>query len=77
MSTTTANFDLTASSVTETKPRTGLMQWLIKSRERRGEAQARATLARMSDAQLADIGFAPDHISHIRQTGKIPASYWA
>lgn len=77
MSTTTANFDLAASSVTETKPRTGLMHWLIKSRERRGEAQTQAALARMSDAQLRDIGFAPDHISHIRKTGTIPASYWA
>lgn len=74
---TTANFDLRASSVTESKPRTGLLHWLIKSRERRGEAQVQAVFARMSDAQLADIGFAPDHISHIRKTGAIPASYWA
>ncbi len=77
MSTTTANFDLTATSVTETKPRTGLMHWLIKSREHRAEVQVQAAFARMPDSQLADIGFAPDQISHIRKTGKIPASYWA
>lgn len=76
MSTTTATFD-THATATDGAPRTGLMHRLIKARERQGEAQVRAVLGRMSDSQLADIGFAPDQVRHIRERGEIPASYWA
>lgn len=77
MSTTTVTFDHAAASETDSTPRTGLLQWLIKSRERQGEAQVRAVFARMTDRQLADLGFTPDQVGHVRTTGSIPASYWA
>lgn len=77
MSTTTALFDHAAASATESTPRKGLLQWLIKSRERQGEARVREVLARMTDTQLTDIGFSADQINQVRKTGVIPASYWA
>lgn len=75
MSTTTVTFD--HASTTETAPTKGLLHWLIKARERQGEAQVRAVFARMSDRQLSDLGFNPDQVRQVRQTGTIPASYWA
>lgn len=78
MSTTTATYDTTAASITGTaEPRKSFFARIIEARSRQGEARVRAVFERMSDRQLADIGFNPDQIRSVRATGRIPAEFWA
>ena len=77
MSTTTATFGHHAATATEAAPRKGFFERFIEARTRQGQARVGATFARMSDTQLADLGFTPDQVRHVRKTGTVPASYWA
>lgn len=45
---------------------------VIEARLRRGEAQARPYLARLTDADLAILGFAPSEIVAIRAVPGLP-----
>lgn len=74
MSTTTATF---GHSAVTTAPRKSFIERLIEARMRQGRARVQSTFARMSDTQLADIGFTPDQVRHVRATGTMPADYWA
>ncbi len=76
MSTTTANF-AHGTDLVDSTPRKSLWERLKEAGMRRGEARARAQFARMSDAHLADIGFSPDQIRHIRVKGSVPDDFWA
>lgn len=78
---TTATFDnaTTETAAFEAAPakiRKTFFQWLMEVRARQGEARARAALATMSDARLADIGFTPDQVKHVRTKGGVPADFW-
>ncbi len=77
MSTTTATFGLDTATQADAKPAKSFFQRLIDARTRQGEARVRATLARMSDAHLADIGFTPDQVRQVRVAGKVPLNFWA
>lgn len=77
MSTTTATFGLDTATQADAKPRKTFFERMIEARTRQGEARVRATLARMSDAHLADIGFTPDQVRQVRDSGKVPLSFWA
>jgi uncharacterized protein YjiS (DUF1127 family) len=78
MSTTTATFGHhSATASADAAPRKSFFQRLIEARTRQGVARVSATFARMSDAQLADLGFTPDQVRHVRATGTVPVSYWA
>jgi uncharacterized protein YjiS (DUF1127 family) len=50
------------------------LQRLFESRMRPVETKIRDTLDRLSDHDLADIGFNPDHVREIRSTGKLPTN---
>ena len=77
MSTTTASFtDLDHAAATEKAPRKGFFQRLIEARQRQGAAHVRAAFERMSDRNLADIGFSTDQIRHIRAKGSVPVEFW-
>ena len=76
MSTTTASFEHHATATTDTAPRKGFLHWLIEARKLQGEARARAALASMPDHRLADLGFTPDQIRHVRSNGNIPSTFW-
>lgn len=75
MSTTTATFGHQPATI-ESAPRKGLIQRFIEMRTRQGKARVSATFARMSDAQLADLGFSPDQVRQVRKTGTVPDAYW-
>ena len=51
-----------------------ILQRLFESRSRPVEGKVRDTLDRLSDHDLADIGFNPDHVREIRTTGKLPTN---
>ena len=74
---TTATFGHHAATATESAPRKSFFQWLMEARMQQGEARVRAAFARMSDFHLADIGFNPDQIRHIRAKGTVPDTFWA
>jgi uncharacterized protein YjiS (DUF1127 family) len=76
MSTTTATF-AHDTAIAGSEPRKSLWERIKEAGMRRGEARARAQFARMSDAHLADIGFSPDQIRHIRVKGSVPDDFWA
>ena len=78
MSTTTATFAPDISTVTTgaIRSRKSWLQRLIDTRARQGEARVRHTFAHMPDALLADIGFTPDQIRHVRARGAVPADFW-
>jgi uncharacterized protein YjiS (DUF1127 family) len=77
MSTTTVTFEDHASPATEATPRKGFWARLMEARELEARARMRPVLARMSDAQLADIGFKSDEIRAVRSGGEVSASYWS
>ena len=78
MSTTTATFGHGhATTAPAAAPRKSFFQRIVEARTLQGKSRVRATFARMSDSQLADIGFNADQIRHVRATGAIPASFWA
>jgi uncharacterized protein YjiS (DUF1127 family) len=74
MSTTTATFDHQATI--DAAPRKGFLQRFIEMRTRQGKARVGATFARMSDTQLADLGFSPDQVRQVRRNSTIPDGYW-
>ncbi len=74
---TTAAFGHGSAAATSTTPSKGFFERFIEARTRQGVARVQATFERMSDGQLADMGFSPDQIRHIRAKGTVPASYWA
>lgn len=49
---------------------------MIEARMAHGEAHVRAYLNGLSDARLADLGFAPDRIHAIRARDGAVNSYW-
>lgn len=75
MSTTSATFGH-HSATADTAPRKSFFERIIEARMRQGQARVGATFERMSDAQLADLGFNPDQVRHVRKTGLVPDSYW-
>lgn len=79
MSTTTATFghDTATATTAEAAPRKSFYQRLIEARTAQGNARVRSVFARMSDAQLADIGLNGEQVRHVRATGTLPASYWS
>jgi hypothetical protein len=58
-------------------PRKSFYERFIEARLRQGKAHARATLVRMSDGQLTELGFSADQIRELRATGSIPVTFWA
>ncbi len=75
MSTTTATFGHHTATV-DSAPRKGFFERFIEARMRQGKTRVGATFVRMSDTQLADLGFNPDQVRHVRKTGTVPDSYW-
>jgi uncharacterized protein YjiS (DUF1127 family) len=79
MSTTTIDAVIAAGRASDTRPSwlSRLLAGIVASRE----AQARRVIARefsrMSDQRLADLGFTPEQVGRIRQTGTIPTDFWA
>ena len=53
-----------------------ILQRLFDNRSRPVDTKIRDTLDRLSDHDLADIGFNPEHVREIRVTGKLPTSLW-
>jgi hypothetical protein len=49
---------------------------MIAGQERRARRHVNAYLATMTDAQIADLGFA-DRIDEVRRTRPDPRAYWA
>ncbi len=77
MSTTTTTFEAIGPTPAEgTARRKGFFARLIEARIRRGEAEVRFQMSRMSDERLADLGFTAEQIAYIRSNGRIPASFW-
>jgi hypothetical protein len=74
---TTAAFSHGSAAATASTPSKSFFERFIEARTRQGVARVQATFERMSDGQLADMGFSPDQIRHIRTKGTVPASYWA
>lgn len=57
-----------------------LARWygnFIKSQTARGERRAAAHMRTLSPTLLASLGLTTEEIAKVRQTGKLPASYWA
>lgn len=77
MSTTTIDFAHSATARETSAVKPSFFDRLIAARTRQGESRVRSVFGRMSDGQLADIGFTADQIRQVRATGKIPAEYWA
>lgn len=85
MSTTTATFGHhTATTSTTSKaatpapaPTKSLYQRFIDARLRQGRAHAGAVLSRMSDDQLAELGFSAEQIREVRASGSVPMSFWS
>jgi uncharacterized protein YjiS (DUF1127 family) len=53
-----------------------LLDSMVASREARARRIVAAELSRMSDQRLGDIGFSREQIAEIRNSGRIPVSYW-
>jgi uncharacterized protein YjiS (DUF1127 family) len=77
MSTTTATLGHVAATATTAAPRKSFYERLIEARMRQAQARVRSIFARMSDAQLADIGFNADQIRAVRVKGTVPTGYWS
>jgi len=80
MSTTTATFGHDTATTTDkgtaAAPRKSFYQRFIDARLRQGKAHASAVLARMSDTQLAELGFSAKQIREVRASGSVPMSFW-
>jgi len=81
MSTTTATFGhhSTETNAASKAPavRKSFYDRFIEARLREGRAHAAGVLARMSDAQLMELGFKPEQVREIRTTKAVPVSFWA
>jgi uncharacterized protein YjiS (DUF1127 family) len=49
----------------------------LASREAQARRAVAAQLGRMSDTQLADLGFTPVEALYVRTNGRVPPSFWA
>lgn len=81
MSTTTATFGHHTATTNKAaapaeKPRKSFYQRFIDARLRQGKAHASAVLARMSDAQLTELGLSAEQIREVRADGSVPMSFW-
>jgi len=54
-----------------------LFKALVASREAQARRAVAAQLGRMSDTQLADLGFTPVEALYVRTNGRVPPSFWA
>lgn len=83
MSTTTVTFDHISSGTDKpaisdkAAPRKSFYERLIEARMRQAQARLRPVFAKMSDAQLTDIGFNADQIRDVRAQGIASAHYWS
>ncbi|MGD9806050.1 MAG: hypothetical protein AB7E81_02120 [Hyphomicrobiaceae bacterium] len=82
MSTTTATFETYTGAEKKTgspaaSTRKSFYERFIEARMRQGKAHARVALVRMSDGQLAELGFSADQIREMRATSSIPVTFWA
>lgn len=77
MSTTTATLGLDAAAAETSAPRKSFYERLIDARMRQAQSRIRTIFARMTDAQLADIGFTANQIQSMRAKGCVPSGYWS
>jgi uncharacterized protein YjiS (DUF1127 family) len=79
MSTTTLDTVITAGRVSDARPSwlKRLFAAIVASREAQARRMIASEFSRMSEQRLADLGFTPEQARRIRQTGTIPADYWA
>lgn len=54
-----------------------LLARYVASREVKARRLVAAHLDRMSDRQLADLGFTPVEMQYIRTSGCMPSTFWA
>ena len=81
MSTTTATFGHHTATTSKAaapaaSPRKSFYQRFVDARLRQGKAHANAMLGRMSDTQLAELGFSAEQIREVRASGAVPMSFW-
>lgn len=77
MSTTTATLGHGAAGVDTAAPRKSFYGRLVDARMRQAQSRIRGIFGRMSDEQLADIGFSADQIRAMRAKGTVPTGYWS
>ena len=78
MSITTAFFGPAVESpAAEAAPRKSFLSRLMEARLVQSRSHVKSVFSRMSDEQMADIGFTPEQARQVRSTGIIPPGYWA
>jgi len=82
MSTSTATFGHHAADLTtrdasvDAVNRKSFFQRLVEARTRQARLYSNSVLARMTDAQLGELGFAAEDIRDIRKGGSRPVAFW-